>query len=111
MRTDLIKIKKLESKKELDLLKEGDVVMISVGSGKINDFKEYQGLAVFIGERLKETKDHGFDFCRPQARCLPGCFVGYHLKRESIIIAGDGVISSDDFFTYGTKCPNLVNLI
>lgn len=110
MKTDLIKIKRLENERDMELLEEGDVVMISVGRGQINDFNEYHGAAIFIGERLKGTEDEGLDFCRPQAN-VEGCFVGYHLFRGGIRITETGAISSSNFFTYGTKYLNLVDLI
>ncbi|MEK6897799.1 MAG: hypothetical protein AABX28_00395 [Nanoarchaeota archaeon] len=113
MKTDLIKIKKLENEKDMELLEEGDIVIISLGSGQINGFNEhneYYGPAIFIGERLKGTGDEGFDFCRPHAN-TEDCFVGYHLYRKCITITDKGVLSSKVFFTYGTKYPHLASLI
>ena len=110
MEIKTLKIKKLENEADLELLAEGDLVMISVGSGRVNDFNEYHGLALFIGQRFKGMQDEGFDFCRPQAN-LQECFVGYHINKANITITPEGRISSNDFFTYGTKYPSLVNLI
>ena len=110
MKTDELKIKKLDSREDLEGLSEGDIVIISVGSGRINDFKEYHGPALFIGPRFKGMQDEGFDFCRPQAN-LKDCFIGYHINRRDIVITEAGEISSGNFFTYGTKYPGLVNLI
>ncbi len=107
MKTDLIKIKKLESIDDLELLSIGDVVIISVGSGQVNDFKEYHGHAMFLGEKFKERQHGGFDFCRRQAN-LGDCLVGYHIDRQEISVTEEGVISAKEFSTYGTKYPALV---
>ncbi|MBI4116706.1 hypothetical protein HY449_03095 [Candidatus Pacearchaeota archaeon] len=110
MKTDEIKIKRLETTEELESLAKGDVIIISVGSGKINDSDEYRGLALFTGQRFKGMQDEGFDFCRPQANA-GDCFVGYHINRKDITITHEGVISSRSFSTYGTKYPSLTDLI
>ena len=106
---DLIEVTRLENAQDLAHLVEGDVVMLSLGSGEINDFNEYHGLAVYIGERLNGTKDCGLDFCRPQAN-LGDCLVGYHVNSEEIIEKETGVISAKKFFTYGCKQPQIKSL-
>jgi hypothetical protein len=109
MKTDLIKIKRLENKQELEELTEGEVVIISVGSEKIFDNKEYYGLAMFIGKRFKKgTKDYGFDFCRPHANC-GDCLIGYHINENEILIIENGIISALNFATYGYKTELIKN--
>ena len=107
METDEIKIKRLGTCDDLETLTKSNVVIISVGSGKINDFNEYHGPAVFIRESFKGSQFHTFDFCRPQAN-LQNCLVGYHLPKESISITETGAISSKEFSTYGLKSPKLM---
>jgi len=99
---DLIKIKRLENIKELDMLKEGNVVIISVGNGEIPEIREYHGPAIFI-----EESDGGLDFCRPQAN-LGNCMIGYNILKDSIKINERGIISSHDFRTYGYKHNKLL---
>ena len=107
METDKIKIKRLETCEDLETLTERDVVIISVGSGKINDLNEYHGSVVFMGESCKGFQFHTFDFCRPQAN-LENCLVGYHLLKKNISITKTGAISSKEFSTYGLKSPKLM---
>ena len=75
MEINEIKIKRLKTCADLETLNEGDIVIISIGSGKINDFNEYHGPVVFIRESLKESQFHEFDFCRRQA-IRENCLVG-----------------------------------
>ena len=107
MEINEIKIKRLRTYDDLDTLNEGNVVMISVGSGKISDFNEYHGPVVFIRESFKGSQFHGFDFCRPQAN-LEDCLVGYHLPKKNISITATGTISSQKISTYGCKFPKLM---
>ncbi len=109
MKTDLIKVKKLEGTEDLERLAIGDVVIISVGSGEVNDFKEYHGPVMFLGEKFKGMQHRGFDFCRRQAN-LGDCLVGYHIDRQEISITEEGIISAKEFSTYGTKYPVLVRI-
>jgi len=102
-----IKIRKLENFWKLEKLQEGEVVIISIGSGKIYDNKEYYGPVVFIGERLKGSKLHGLDFCRPQANC-EDCLIGYHIPLNKIFVF-NGAIHSREFSTYGCKTQLIKN--
>ncbi len=107
MKTDLIKIKRLETNKDLELLSRGDVVILGLGSGKICDNKEYYGLVVFMGEW-----NGGLNFCRPQSINYNSNYnvalVGYFLKKEWISVTKTGQIFSSDFCTYGCKNPELI---
>ena len=107
MEINKIKIKRLRTCDDLKTLTKGDVVIISVGSGKISDFNEYHGPVVFIRESFKESQFHAFDFCRPQAN-LEDCLVGYHIPKKNISITETGAISSQEFSTYGYKFPKLM---
>ena len=109
MKTNLLKVKRLKDKTDLNLLsEEGDFVIISVGSGNIRDTHEYRGPVAFIGETLKGDTYDGFDFCRHQAN-LGDCLVGYHLPKNKISITREGVISSPEFATYGCKYDFMKN--
>jgi len=115
----MLEIKKLECKEDLEKLCRGDVVILSLGSGKIYDEKEYYGIAIFIGKSLSD-KWYGYDFCRPQANTK--CLIRYHILKENrikkengeilvednIIITKDGEISSKDFYTGGGNDPKII---
>ena len=107
MEINEIKIKRLKTCADVETLNEGDTVIISIGSGKINDFNEYHGPAVFIRESLERSQFHEFDFCRPQAN-LENWLVGYHIPKKNISITETGTISSREFSTYGYKSPKLM---
>lgn len=94
MKNKTIKAKALEGKKDLGKLAEGDIVIISVGSGRLNDMGEYHGPAIFIGKA-----NDGLNFCRPQANSKNS--VGYRIIREDASITATGTISAQNFFTYG----------
>lgn len=95
MKNKTIKVKALEGKEDLVKLAEGDVVIISVGSGRLNDMGEYHGCAIFIGKA-----NDGLNFCRPHANANSES-VGYHIYKKDASITATGTISARNFFTYG----------
>ena len=100
----LIKIKRLESKKDLRLLTLGNVVIISVK----NVHENYHGPAVFIGKMNYGGEQWGgFDFCRPK-HGSKNWAVAYHLNEKEILITEKGIISSHDFWTYMCGKPEYV---
>jgi len=107
METDLIKIKRLEDEKDLGTLTRGNIIILSLSSGKIYDNKEYYGPAVFAYESLNGTKYHGLNFCRPRAN-YEIASVEYHIPLKEISITETGVISSSTFYTFGSNDPELV---